>query len=185
MGLPGAEEKPRSDLSTVIGFQSSMPWWLITFSPLIVGLWQVRMPGIRNTDIQENVLEFNVWYKIPLNEINVHLWITGAHHEVLFTVDDLRKLYLRMGNPFFNKLHAFLEKVRSDRVFPTTRALIQDTVDRSRSCQESGPKSRIVKVSVPCEHVMFSQEVIVDIMYINGHTVLHAVDIQNPLSILI
>ncbi len=39
-----------------------------------------------------------------------------------------------------------------------------------------GPKPYVVKVAVPYEDVIFSSEVILDIMYIQGKSVLHLVD---------
>ncbi len=147
-------------------------------TPLILGLNDQDRLHCRGADQRNNTIAFLDGPEIPLTRENGHLWLRWDFDtECLYTEKDLTKLHYRFGHPGVRRLHEFLKRVKPNEVDKDTRAMLQDIHDRCKECQLMTPEARMSSRS-PSRHedVIFNSEVILDIMYIQGKSVLHFVD---------
>lgn len=73
-------------------------------------------------------------------------------------------------------MHEFLKRARPGEVDRSTRAMLEEIHERYKECQHLAPKPYVVQVAIPHADAVFNSEVIIDVMYIQGHPVLHCAD---------
>lgn len=146
-------------------------------TPLILGLNDQDKLLSSGADQKENSISFLNGPKIPLVREKGHMWLRWNYEEeCLYTEKELTKLHYRFGHPGVKRMHDFLKRVKPDDLDENTRGMLESIQARCKECQYLAPKPYVVKVAVPHEDFIFNSEVVVDIMYIQGKSVLHVVD---------
>ena len=90
----------------------------------------------------------------------------------------LLKLHRHFFHPSSEKLYKLLKRAHPADTTPETQQLLEDISRRCDPCQrvQSGP-SRF-KVTFGADSVQFNEEVVIDIMYLDGKPVIHLVDTE-------
>lgn len=102
-----------------------------------------------------------------------HLWFFLSKSEAgaSFTETELRRLHRRFGHPSVDRLSRLLRNAGHD----VDLSVLQVITTFCHQCQMHSPAPRRFKFTLKDDHD-FNYELIVDIIYLLGKPVLHAVD---------
>lgn len=125
--------------------------------------------------IQRDCLLFND-IELPLqvqNDLLVYNWLPNV---AMFTYDELKKLHRSFGHPTVSTLYNLLRRARKEECHKDVRDAIEQLTESCKVCSEHSSKPKRFKLSIGTEDGRFNSVVAVDIMYLGGKPVLHAVD---------
>lgn len=89
---------------------------------------------------------------------------------------ELRKIFRRFHHPQTKNILAVLKRAAPDELFPVTHADLENIRAIRDVCQREAAASHRFLVSLPYEDYVLNRVVCMDLMKLNGKTVLHAVN---------
>lgn len=95
---------------------------------------------------------------------------------VMYSRADLTKLHKNFFLPSAQKLYNLIRRSRPQDTTPDTLKLLEDISRRCNTCQTFGARLLRFRVSMPEEHLVFNEELSLELMWLNGKAVLHIVD---------
>lgn len=137
---------------------------------------------MKRNRIQLDVLGDMVWHngrgqRLHLvNNLLVHKWEPRSPAEALYTEAEVRQLHRAFGHPSVEKLSNLLSVARPEEMNGSVRTAIDHLTKRCGTCSKTSARPRRFKLTVGSEDLRFNHVVAVDVMYLDGRAVLHAVD---------
>lgn len=110
------------------------------------------------------------------NYFLVHRWKTEDLSYSLYTETELRKLHRVFGHPSVSALSGLLKGARPEQMTPTVREALEEITQECTTCATYASKPRRFKLTVGSNDLRFNHTVAIDVMYLSGKPVLHAVD---------
>lgn len=93
-----------------------------------------------------------------------------------FTPIQLHKLRRQFFHPSVEKLLNLIKKAHPEHATKETRQALQDIISRCDPCQQTQTAPLRYRVSFGAENGRFNEQIIINIMYLNGISVLHIVE---------
>ncbi len=94
-----------------------------------------------------------------------HLYLNWHSHVVLFTRQELVKLYSRFAHPPTEKLANVIRRASPENFTPSTRRFLDDIAAHCNSCQRMAPKPFVFQVTVP-DNIVFNHDIYFDFVWI-------------------
>ena len=143
--------------------------------PLLFGLDLMKRYRIRVDEVENTIEQKDQGWKASLTFKKGHLYREWPARVVLFTRTELEKLHRRFAHPTTTKLLNLLRRADPKRVDDQTRETLERIYRSCDPCQRMSPKPFVFQVSMP-DDIVFNNEVVVDLMWLDGKPVLHIVD---------
>lgn len=145
--------------------------------PFLLGLDAMTNAGI-TIDLYRDTIShpFDTW-KLPLERISGHLFLTWGSTTIMFTRTELHRMHLNLFHPSSSKLYNLIRRARPKDVTPDTRRLLEEISKECNICATHQIRGLRFKVNMPQEDLSFNQTLALDLMYIDGTPILHVVDI--------
>ena len=122
-------------------------------------------------------------WSVPLKRHEGHLYAQMSLPVLtFFSKAQLQKLHRHFFHPSSEKLYKLLKKARPEDTTPQTQDILEEITTRWDPCQRVQPGPNRFKVTFGGESVKFNEEVVIDIMYLDGKPVLHLVDAETHFS---
>lgn len=143
--------------------------------PLLLGLdvlTSYRM--ILNFADDEVTSKADGW-RLPLIRKGGHVyldWTVG----ILYTVPELRKIHRHFYHPHSEKLYAMMRRADPKKVSPEVLADLERVSATCEVCQREADAPHRFRVSLPGSDCIFNRTVCMDLMSLDGNSVLHVVD---------
>lgn len=149
--------------------------------PLMLGI--VSLDALR---VYVNNIEGQL--KCDKRGISTHLTLTDGHiylesvADIHYTTTELRRLQRHLSHPQPGRQTALLRRARDPNATPGTRAHLDELTKECDVFQRLARTTCRFRVALPPEDISFNRLVLLDLMYLDGKTVLHILDTDTPSS---
>jgi hypothetical protein len=152
--------------------------------PLLIGL-DVLDANDLTADTMSNKLRFpKGGWETPLVRKIGHVYLKWSYEgNILFSKSELTKMHRGFYHPSGDNLLNILKRARPDDTNQETIKLLQQIASACETGQKLGPKPIRLKVSLPnMEDIVLGDELSINLMFIDGQTVLHVIDTATRFS---
>ena len=111
-----------------------------------------------------------------VNDFLKYCWTPADLPSALYTVAELQKLHKQFGHPSVHALHNLLSTANKKDCNSKVRRALERITKECSTCQAHAPRTRRFKLSIGTGPLRFNHTLAVDVMYLDGRPVLHAVD---------
>jgi hypothetical protein len=117
-------------------------------------------------------------WKLPLVRKLGHVYLEwSATDRILYTKSELQKLHRYFSHSSTQNHFALLKRAKADDLDASTRAVLTDIQNSCSTCQRYSSKPLRLKTTLPSgEELSSGSELPMNLMFINGKTVLHVTD---------
>jgi len=117
----------------------------------------------------------------PLVRKNGHIYLEWGH-AVHYTTAELERLHRHFNHPAAERLSALLARAGGPKATPNARAELERVAAACQVCQRLAKAPSRYRVALPPDGVTFNRTVYLDLMYLDGRSVLHVVDRDTAFS---
>lgn len=143
--------------------------------PLLLGL-DVLTQLRATIDFAEDVLSSKEGsWSLQLQRKLGHLYIVWDH-EVCFTESEVQRLHKHFYHPTDDRLMALIRRAKPGEDTAETRSTVEKIRRACGICQRNAQEPMRFRVSMPEAECVFNRTVALDLMYLEGKSVLHCVD---------
>lgn len=96
--------------------------------------------------------------------------------QIFFSKAQLLKIHRHFNHPSANKLFNLIKKARPEHATNETLEILKNISKSCDPCQRITTAPKRFRVTLGSEHVQFNEQILIDIMYIDGSPILHVVD---------
>ena len=135
--------------------------------PILFGLDLMKKYRVTVDEVENTIEQKDRGWKASLKFKKGHLYREWPRSVVLFTRSELEKLHRRFAHPTTTKMMNLLRKANPENIDKRTRYILEQIYKSCDPCQRMSPKPFVFQVSMP-DDIMFNNEVIVDLMWLEG-----------------
>jgi len=117
----------------------------------------------------------------PLVRKDGHIYLEWGH-AVHYTTAELERLHRHFNHPAAERLSSLLARAGGPKATPNARAELDRVAAACQVCQRLAKAPSRHRVALPAEGVTFNGTVYLDLMYLDGRSVLHVVDRDTAFS---
>jgi len=117
----------------------------------------------------------------PLVRKDGHIYLEWGH-AIHYTTAELERLHRHFNHPAAERLSALLARAGGPKATPNARAELDRVAAACQVCQRLAKAPSRYRVALPTEGVTFNRTVYLDLMYLDGRSVLHVVDRDTAFS---
>lgn len=104
-----------------------------------------------------------------------HVYLEWGH-VTYYTTTELNRLHRHFNHPHPDRLSALLRRANDGKIEASTSAELERLTAACDVCQRLAKAPGRFRVAMPNEDVVFNRVVLMDLMYLDGRSVLHAID---------
>lgn len=143
--------------------------------PLLIGLDSLEMLRLYVNNVKDRLKCDARGISTPLVRKKQHLYLEWDE-VVHYTTTELRRLHRHFAYPHPERLAPLLERARDRNATPGTRAQLEELTRTCDVCQRLARAPGPFRVAFPPDEVVFNRTVLLDLMYLDGRSLLHVVD---------
>jgi len=117
----------------------------------------------------------------PLVRKDGHIYLKWGH-AVHYKTAELERLHRHFNHPAAERLSALLARAGGPKATPNARAELERVAAAFQVCQRLAKAPSRYRVALPPDGVTFNRTVYLDLMYLDGRSVLHVVDRDTAFS---
>jgi len=117
----------------------------------------------------------------PLVRKDGHIYLEWGH-AIHYTTAELERLHRHFNHPAAERLSALLARAGGPKATPNARAELDRVAAACQVCQRLAKAPSRYRVALPADGVTFNRTVYLDLMYLDGRSVLHVVDRDTAFS---
>eukprot|EP00168_Porphyra_purpurea_P020863 TRINITY_DN895_c0_g1_i6.p1 TRINITY_DN895_c0_g1~~TRINITY_DN895_c0_g1_i6.p1 ORF type:complete len:1091 (+),score=259.84 TRINITY_DN895_c0_g1_i6:1132-4404(+) len=111
----------------------------------------------------------------PLVRKHGHIYLDWAN-DAHYSMSELERLHRHFNHPAADRLTAVLRRTADPKAEPDTQKKVERLTAACDVCQRLARAPGRFRVAIPDEDVVFNRTVLLDLMYLDGRSVLHVVD---------
>jgi hypothetical protein len=145
--------------------------------PLLIGLDILDKYGLNVLSVEGLLQSTTEHWTIPIQRLWGHIylqWDPGI--QLFFTRAELTKIHRHFLDPSTVKLVNLLKRATPGNVPKETRAQLDGIQKACKTCTNCSPRPQHVQVTIDPDRIVFNNEIITDLMYLESKPVLHVVD---------
>ena len=143
--------------------------------PMLLGLDVLDKYAIFANTVTNELIFAREGWSIPLVRKLGHVYLEWQV-DALYTSTELLKIHRHFYHPHPDRIYNLMKKAEDPDATPETRRELEKVTDSCEICQRLAKAPGRLRVSLPNETIIFNRIVLMDLMTIEGQTVLHIVD---------
>lgn len=150
--------------------------------PLLLGIDVLDAEGMVADNV-ENVLEHRKHnWRLPITRRGKHMYVIWNISQVMYTRSQLKKMHMHFFHPSEKKLFNLLKRIDPEQTTSETLKIFDSISHACTTCtiHSSGPHR--FRVSFPKNICVFNHELALDLMWLDGNSVFHVVDLHTHFS---
>lgn len=143
--------------------------------PFLLGLDVLDSLALYVNNVEDRLKCDKRMIATPLVRKDSHIYLEWGQ-AVHYTTVELGRLHKHFNHPQADRLSALLRRAGGGNVEAGTRAKLEELTAACDVCQRLAQAPGRFRVAMPNDDVVFNRMVLMDLMYLDGRSVLHAVD---------
>lgn len=143
--------------------------------PFLFGLDALDAFGVYVNNLENSLKCDRRGFATALCRKDNHLYLEWGE-SIHYTLGELDRLHKHFNHPQPDKLAAVLRRAGDPNAEPSTRSQLDKLTEACDVCQRLARAPGRFRVALPSDDIVFNAVVLIDIMYLNGRTLIHVVD---------
>lgn len=142
--------------------------------PFLLGLYILDELALHVNNVTNELKCHHRGIATPLVRMNNHIYLPWGE-QAYYTTVELYRLHRHFNHPHPDRLSALLRRAGDPSATPDTRKQLERLSPTSDVCQRLSRAPGRFRVALPPDEVTFNRVVLVDLMYLDGRSVMHIV----------